>query len=160
MIKKRLTVNLPEQDYEILSRLSDLNGSSMSSIVAELVGVVTPILAQMVVNFETVSRASDKLKEQLRASTESAYEEIMALQERAVAAHAAYSADFAKQIDFLVEQDRKKESVEATKTVPAGNVIGASTLSDFGGAETSKSGGVPPYNNMGVRSWKRRGVKS
>ena len=160
MIKKRLTVNLPEQDYEILSRLSDLNGSSMSSIVAELVGVVTPILAQMVVNFETVSRASDKLKEQLRASTENAYEEIMALQERAVAAHAAYSADFAKQIDFLVEQDRKKESVEATKTVPVGNVIGASTLSDFGGAETSKSGSVPPYNNMGVRSGKSRGVKS
>lgn len=107
---KRITVNMPDSDYKVVHRLSELNGVSMSSILAELVGVVTPILAQMVSNMEMINKASDELKAQLRESTQNAYDEIMALQDKAFALQTAYSADMARQLDLIIDRQKGERS--------------------------------------------------
>ena len=87
MLKKRITISLSESDYDILKRLSRLQGAPMSRIVSELVETVTPVLSQMVVNFERLQAADEFVKERLRASAERAYSEAQELAEKAYSVH-------------------------------------------------------------------------
>ncbi len=46
--KRRLTITLGDENYELLHRLSELGGQSISSLIVELVDSARPILAQLV----------------------------------------------------------------------------------------------------------------
>lgn len=58
----RITVSLPEDAYDVLARLSRLQGGSMSSIVRELMEAVTPSLSRTA---DLMERASGAQKEVL-----------------------------------------------------------------------------------------------
>ena len=46
--KRRLSITLEDEQYELLHRLAELNSQTMSSLVLELVGAAQPMLSQMV----------------------------------------------------------------------------------------------------------------
>lgn len=150
---KRVTVNLSDSDYLILKRLSSLNGTSMSKIVGELVQTVTPILAQMVENIESIQKAEDGLKDKLRISAEQAHEQLSHVQQDAMRIFSQYSADMAKQIDFIVEQEKAAAREMDGEAGAAPSSARAAASSD---AERDVQ---PPYNNMGVRSKRVQGGK-
>lgn len=66
----RVSVTLSPEDYEILRRLSELNGESMSSIIGELVQAVSPALGRVVDVVEVAQGAKPEVLEQLRRVAE------------------------------------------------------------------------------------------
>lgn len=93
MRNRRITVSLSESDYNVLKRLSELQGEAMSKIVSGLVETVTPVLSQMVDNFERLQAADEFVREQLRISAEKAYSNAQELAEQANQAHGVFSKD-------------------------------------------------------------------
>lgn len=66
----RVSVTLSPEDYEVLRRLSELNGESMSSIVGELVQTVSPALSRVIEVIEAAQGAKPEVMEQLRRVAE------------------------------------------------------------------------------------------
>ena len=63
--KPRITITLEPEQHAVLRRLAELQGGSMSRIVSEFLGEVTPILSQVADALELAQRASSDA----RAST-------------------------------------------------------------------------------------------
>lgn len=109
---KRITISLSEADYNVLKRLSKLQGGTMSKIVSELVETVAPVLSQMVVNFERVQAADGFVKEQLRASAERAFDEAQGLAEKAGYVHGVFSKDLE---EILIAANRAAQGDAAVR---------------------------------------------
>lgn len=56
-MSRRISVSLQDDDYEVLRRLSQLNGESMSAIISGLVQTVSPALGRVADVLEVASTA-------------------------------------------------------------------------------------------------------
>ena len=74
--KPRITITLEPDEYAVLHRLAKLQGSSMSRILREFMGEVTPILSKVADSLEVAQRASEGAKANLRRAAEAAEEEV------------------------------------------------------------------------------------
>ena len=79
--KPRITITLEPDEYAVLHRLAKLQGSSMSRILREFMGEVTPILSKVADSLEVAQRASEGAKANLRRAAEAAEEELRPLAE-------------------------------------------------------------------------------
>lgn len=77
--KPRLQVTLTTPQYQLLKRLAELQGTSMSKIVAELFDQVHPVLERVAVVLQAAVRAQVSMKDGLRESTEQAERELRPL---------------------------------------------------------------------------------
>jgi len=74
--KPRITITLEQADHETLMRLAKLQGRPMSSILRELVGEVSPILARVADALEVAQRASSDLRANFVKAASDAEEEL------------------------------------------------------------------------------------
>jgi hypothetical protein len=68
----RITVTLEPQVYDTLTRLSDLQGTSMSAIVSEFLGITMPAMQRMLVAFQYAKDAPQAAREGLRQAIDKA----------------------------------------------------------------------------------------
>lgn len=66
--KPRITVTLTEQQYDLLSGMSSLGSGSMSSIVADLVETMVPVLERVVSTLRAAANAPIEMREAMRLS--------------------------------------------------------------------------------------------
>lgn len=107
--KPRITITLEPEQHAVLRRLADLQGGSMSRIVSEFLGEVTPILAQVADSLELAKQASAEARAKFVRAAEEAEEEL-----RPLAEFTRNQFDmFSEQIERLVEQEKGRNH-EAT----------------------------------------------
>ncbi len=68
--KPRVNVTLEPEVYELLKRLSRLNGESMSKIIGDFLDSVTPVLARVADVLETAANVQDEARDDLRRIAE------------------------------------------------------------------------------------------
>jgi len=68
--KPRITITMESHRHELLRRLSELTGQSMSSIVLDMIETVAPVLERVAVALESAKRAQQGVKENLRRVAE------------------------------------------------------------------------------------------
>lgn len=100
-VKPRITITLDQEKYELLRRLASYQGSSMSSIVADLLDAVAPVLERVCVAIEGVMQAQDGVREGLKRAAEES--------ERAIMPHLTAAMS---QLDAYVERCQKVEGDE------------------------------------------------
>jgi hypothetical protein len=66
--KPRVSVTLDQESYQVLSRLSEVSGDSMSSLLSGLVDATRPSLERMVLLLERAQSAKGEIHEGLRDS--------------------------------------------------------------------------------------------
>lgn len=79
--KPRITITLEPEQHAVLRRLAELQGGSMSRIVSEFLGEVTPILSQVADVLELAQRASSDARAKFVRAAEEAEEELRPLAE-------------------------------------------------------------------------------
>lgn len=79
--KPRITITLEPEQHEILRRLADLQGTSMSKIVTDFLGEVTPVLLNVADTLEAAQRASLEARAKFVRTAEIAEEELRPLAE-------------------------------------------------------------------------------
>lgn len=94
--RPRIAVTLTEEQAQLLRRLKQLNGLSMSETVGDLIDAAAPILARTAHILELAAAAPDATKRELRAMLESAEARILPEVERLAAETAAVCSDVAK----------------------------------------------------------------
>lgn len=119
-IKPRLNVTLEPHRYELLRRLSALQGVSMSSILAEFVDTIAPVLERLVVVLEQAQQAHDSVKVGLRRSAENAESAIMPMAAAAM-----------QQLDIFLEQVQSsaRDAAGTTDSERSGAAVEAAQLS-------------------------------
>lgn len=143
--KPRVNVTLEQSDYDVLKRLSELSGTSMSKQIAELVQTVVPVLSQMADNFEKLKQADETIKNRLRISADNGLKQAELIQQKALELHSEFSNDF---------QAALNDVITAMDGVATDTKEAADRRQFRGGGNTE-----PPYSNTGVRSKGVRGVK-
>lgn len=107
--KPRITITLEPEQHAVLRRLADLQGGSMSRIVSEFLGEVTPILSQVADSLELAKQASAEARAKFVRAAEEAEEEL-----RPLAEFTRNQFDiFSQEIERLVEQEKGRKP-EAT----------------------------------------------
>lgn len=76
MSKPRITISLKPEDHEVLQRLAELQGGSMSRIVSELLEEVMPMLEKLCVTLEKVKNSSDSVKATLLRGAQQAEDDM------------------------------------------------------------------------------------
>lgn len=79
--KPRITITLEPEQHAVLRRLAELQGGSMSRIVSEFLGEVTPILSQVADSLELAQRALSDARAKFVRAAEEAEEELRPLAE-------------------------------------------------------------------------------
>jgi hypothetical protein len=97
--KPRITITLPLEQYEVIKRLATLQGGSMSRIVADLLGEVTPVLSRVCDSLEIAKRAQEGVRLNLRKAAQEAEEDMKPLAEIA----RDQFDRFASELDRLVQ---------------------------------------------------------
>lgn len=92
-VKPRIAVTLPQETFDVLARLAELQNRSRGSVVAELLVEITPPLARTVALLEAAFAAPNQVKEGLRSVVEGVHRELVAV-----------SGDGINQMDMLLEQ--------------------------------------------------------
>lgn len=92
-VKPRIAVTLPQETFDVLARLAELQNRSRGSVVAELLVEITPPLARTVALLEAAFAAPDQVKQGLRSVVEGVHRELVAV-----------SGDGINQMDMLLEQ--------------------------------------------------------
>lgn len=64
--KPRLTISLTQDQYDVIKRLSTLQGVPMARVVADLVAEVAPVLEKVVEALAIAARAQENVKVNLR----------------------------------------------------------------------------------------------
>lgn len=77
--KPRITITLEPEQHAVLRRLADLQGGSMSRIVSEFLGEVTPILGQVADALDLAKRASADARAKFLRAAEDAEQELRPL---------------------------------------------------------------------------------
>lgn len=104
--KPRITITLEPEQHAVLRRLAELQGGSMSRIVSEFMGEVTPILAQVADALELAQRASSDARAKFVRAAEEAEEELRPLAEFTRNQFDLFSA----QIGRIVEEKGQKQA--------------------------------------------------
>lgn len=137
----RITVSLKPEHYEVLRRLSAVNGLSMSAILSETWDLAAPVLARVAHLLEEANAAQASVKEGIREATAAAALELAPQAEKVL-------------LTFdLFEQAIQQTIAAARVSEGAGGAVGAC---DGGTAGAS----LPPSSNTGVRYRKSRGAAS
>lgn len=63
--KPRINVTMEYHDYEVIKRLSELTGSSMSKTINEYLGLIVPTLERVVENLELIEQSDAEFKKSL-----------------------------------------------------------------------------------------------
>lgn len=79
--KPRITITLSPEQHFVLKRLATLQGGSMSRIVTDLLGEVTPVLSRVCDTLEVAKRAQEGVRLNLRRAAQEAEEDIRPLAE-------------------------------------------------------------------------------
>jgi len=74
--KPRIAITLPPHTYEVIRRLSELNGDPMSRIVAELVEAVAEPLMRTVALLEAAAAAPKQVRDGLRGTVQAMEREL------------------------------------------------------------------------------------
>lgn len=69
---RRITVNFNAETHSLLREMADLNATSMSKVVAELVETLVPTLQRVVEAGRHYQALSDEMKERIQSNFESA----------------------------------------------------------------------------------------
>lgn len=89
--KPRITLTLTEHQHDLLSRLSALQGVSMSSIVVDFLDSVVPVLERVAVVLQQAKDAPESVKKQLRETAEQAERDML-----------PFASEMMGQLDMLV----------------------------------------------------------
>lgn len=79
--KPRITITLEPEHYAVVKRLADLQEMSMSKIITQFFGEVSPILSRVADTLEAARRASDDARAKFVRTAEVAEEELRPLAE-------------------------------------------------------------------------------
>lgn len=130
----RITVMLKPDDYAVLATLSELQGVSKSSLLADVWAMACPVLLRVARLLQEAKNAQESLKHGIREASEAALLEIQPMADQVM-------------INFdLFEEAIKGHIAEARSTGPAG-VQSGGAAADQGTAGAP----VPPSSNTGVR---------
>ena len=124
--KPRITITLDENQHRLLSKLSELQGVSMSSIVVDFLDSVVPVLERVAVVLQNAKDAPQSVKDEIRKTAEQAENDFL-----------PHAAGVMGQLDLLV-------AMAGTGSQPQG-ARGPATPS-----KAAKKAG-PPTSNRGVR---------
>lgn len=75
--KPRITITLERNQHELLKRMADYQGSSMSSIIVELLDSVVPVLERVCVAIEHARMAQESVRENLKEAAEESEKVVM-----------------------------------------------------------------------------------
>lgn len=144
--KPRITITLEPEEHAILQRLAKLQGTSMSRILREFMGEVTPILAKVADSLELAKRASSDARAKFVKAAEEAEEGLRPL------------AEFTRnQFDmFAAEMERLVDAEQAQKLGDASDEAGARTARP-GTAEASPGAGPRPVITGATEVQRRTG---
>ncbi len=119
--KPRITITLEPDQHDVLRRLADLQRTSMSKIVTEFLGEVTPILANVANALEAVQRASSDARAKFVRTAEVAEEELRPLAEFARNQFDMFAAEIGR-----IEQEATPHTAaeEATGARRSGGIAG------------------------------------
>lgn len=148
--KPRITITLEPDQHDVLRRLAYLQRTSMSKIVTEFLGEVTPILANVANALEAVQRASSDARAKFVRTAEVAEEELRPL------------AEFVRnQFDmFAAEIGRiEQEATPHTAAEEATGARGARATRAHGASDASEGKGPRPVIT-GATGVQRRDRKS
>lgn len=138
-VNPRVTVMLSPEDYAVLASLSELQGVSKSSLIADVWAMACPVLSRVAKLLLEAKNAQESVKEGIREASEEAIRQI-----EPVAAQAMVNWD-------LFEESIREAILDARSTAPAGTgSTGASR------ADAAKEAPHPPSSNTGVRFQKTR----
>lgn len=132
--KPRITVTLEPHRYALLKRLAELQGASMSHLLADLLESVAPVLERVAVAIESAQLAQESVKPNLVRSAQKAEAQLVPMMDQAIS-----------QLDMFIRQAQQAAATgEGTRAVGEGSTVAASDH--------------PPSSNTGVRSGKAGGV--
>lgn len=107
--KPRITITLEPQRHELLRRLAEYQGVSMSHIVAELVESVSPVLERVCVAIENARKAQSGVRENLVRVAEESEKALMPHLEAAMG-----------QLDIFLQQCDQAGAVEENEATGTG----------------------------------------
>ena len=82
--KPRINLTVSQQRYDLLKRLAELQGRSMTAVVNEVLDQVEPVLERVVVVLEAASKAEDEARTGLKESAEKAERDLAPVIEQAL----------------------------------------------------------------------------
>lgn len=112
--KPRITITLEPKVYELLRRLSAVNGHSMSSIVTEFLEVAVPPMERMVVVLEQAKALPAETKEGVRGSILRAEAKVLT----AVAAFTDQTNSFLSEVLVSTLADAAGGALHGSEMVP------------------------------------------
>lgn len=138
----RITVSLRPEHYEVLRRLSAVNGVSMSAILSETWDMAAPVLARVAHLLEEANAAQLSVREGIREATAAAALEIAPQAEKVL-------------LTFDLFEQAIQQTIAAARASDdaSGRSVGA-------GDEGTAGASLPPPSNTGVRYRKSRGSAS
>lgn len=138
-VNPRVTVMLSPEDYAVLASLSELQGVSKSSLIADVWAMACPVMSRVVKLLLEAKNAQESVKVGIREASEEAIRQI-----EPVAAQAMVNWD-------LFEEAIRDAILDARSTAPEGTgSVGASRT------DAAKDAPYPPSSNTGVRFQKTR----
>jgi hypothetical protein len=142
-VNPRVTVMLSPEDYAVLASLSELQGVSKSSLIADVWSMACPVMSRVVKLLLEAKNAQESVKVGIREASEEAIKQI-----EPVAAQAMLNWD-------LFEEAIRESILDARSA-------GASELGTIGAsqADAAGRGENPPSSNTGVRFQKTRPTSS
>jgi len=128
--KPRITVTLEPQVYEVLTRLSELQGGSMSGIVSDLLHSVAPVFERTCYVLQLADSATSGMNDDIRASMERSEAKVQAMMDDAMG-----------QLDIF--------AMDLTRASKAASGNGGADCA-AGGASVAGADLLPPHSNTGV----------
>lgn len=123
--KPRITITLEPEQHAVLRRLAELQGGSMSRIVSEFLGEVTPILSQVADALELAQRASSDARAKFVRAAEEAEEELRPLAEFTRNQFDLFSAQIGRLVEEKGQTTAATHAATGPRTARAGGAGGA-----------------------------------
>lgn len=124
--KPRITITLEPEQHAVLRRLAELQGGSMSRIVSEFLGEVTPILSQVADALELAQRASSDARAKFVRAAEEAEEELRPLAEFTRNQFDLFSAQIGRLVEEKGQTTAATHAATGPRTARAGGAEGGS----------------------------------
>jgi hypothetical protein len=136
-IKPRITVILPPDEAAILETLAKLQGVSKSSILAEVWGMASPVMARVCKLLTEAKDAQESVKEGIRAASDEAIRQMLPIHDQS-----------------MLNFDLFEEAIR--QTIAGARAVDGETGARAAGAPHAH----PPSSNTGVRFTTGRGSAS
>lgn len=137
-VKPRITVMLEPDDYAVLSTLSELQGVSKSSLLADLWASACPVMLRVAKLLQEAKTAQESVKDGIREATEAAMLEIEPMASQVM-------------MNFDLFEEAIREQIAEGRTVPGRAAVGGAA-----DGRSALRAPQPPSSNTGVRSPNKR----